>query len=79
MKEYKVVPCQGKVVASNDIDASKQISALANVIVQESIGGWELLATMPIVVSSSKKAIGSKEYPYNALIFAREVISDDPA
>lgn len=79
MKEFKVVPCQGKVVANNDIDASKQISALASVIAQESIGGWQLLATMPVIVSNSKKSVGSKEHPYNALIFAREVLSDDPA
>lgn len=78
MKEYKVVPCQGKVVANNDIDASKQISALVEIIVQETYAGWQLVSTMPVIVSSSKKSDG-KEHPYNALIFAREVIGDDPA
>ena len=76
MKEDKVVPCQGKVVANNDIEASKQIAALANVIVQETVGGWQLVSTMPVLVSNSKKSVGSTEHPYNALIFARDILDD---
>ncbi|MBE5741874.1 MAG: hypothetical protein E7360_00950 [Clostridiales bacterium] len=79
MKEFKVVPCQGRVVAKTGVEASKQISALASIVTQESIGGWELISAMPIVVASSKKRFRGTETPYNALVFAREVIKEEDA
>ena len=76
MKEYKVVPCQGKIVGRSE-SASKQIIALGDIIAHESIGGWQLLAAMPIVVASSKRRFKGTETPYNALVFARDIIKDE--
>lgn len=77
MKEFKVVPCQGRVVANTIEDAGKQISSLSSVIAQESVAGWELVSTMPIVVSTNKKRSKGVDMPYNALVFAREVIVEE--
>ncbi|MBQ4099363.1 MAG: hypothetical protein IJC87_04495 [Clostridia bacterium] len=77
MKEYKVVPCQGKIVAESEAVVNTQIGALAGVIAQELVGGWELVTAMPIVVATTKKRFKGKELPYNALVFARELIKDE--
>ena len=73
MKEYKVVPFPARVVAKNEIVAGREISEFADVISQECLGGWELIGTMPITVSSSKRRFKGSNTPYNALIFTREV------
>ena len=77
MKEYKVVPCQGKIVAKDEVGVNVQIGSLASVIAQEIVGGWELVAAMPIVVATTKKRFKGRELPYNALVFARELIKDE--
>ena len=77
MKEFKVVPCQGRVVAKTETEAGRQIASLYSVIAQESIGGWELLTAMPIVVSTTKKRFRGVETPYNALVFQREIIEEE--
>ena len=77
MRIYKVVPAQGRVVVKDASEASEKIGALSNVIIQESVGGWELVTAMPVNVSRLK---GKKyvEEPYNALIFAKEVLKVHP-
>ena len=77
MKEFKVVPCQGRVVAKTEAEASKQISALASIVNQEAIGGWELISAMPVIVSSTKRRFRGTDTPYNALVFAREVVKEE--
>jgi hypothetical protein len=77
MKEFKVVPCQARVIAKSEVEAGKQISALNSVIAQESIGGWELITAMPIKVADTKKRFKGVETLYNALVFAREIVEDE--
>ena len=77
MKEYKVVPCRGKIVAYNEVSVNTQIGSLASVIAQEIVGGWELVTAMPIVVATTKDRFKGRELPYNALVFAREIIKDE--
>lgn len=78
MKMYKVVPCQSRVVGNDIDDAIGQVSSLSNVILREAVGGWELIATMPILVCNSKRGAKEIEEPYNALIFARDEIKEIP-
>ena len=77
MKEYKVVPCQGKIVAKKSASVQKEMMVYANVIAQESVGGWYLVSSMPVVVASSKRRFRGKELPYNVLVFAREKIEEE--
>lgn len=78
MKMYKVVPCQGRVVGKDIDDAINEISSLSNVILREAVGGWELIAVMPISVCNDKCGFKAVEEPYNALIFARDEIKEIP-
>ena len=76
MKEYKVVPCQGKIVAKNSEDVQKEMIVYANIIAQESIGGWYLVSTMPVTVATTKKRFKGTEMPYNVLVFARDRVEE---
>ena len=73
MKEYKVVPCPARVVARTEMAAGREISELASIIAQESVGGWIFMSAMPITVSTSKRRFRGNNIPYNALVFARDV------
>lgn len=77
MKEYKVVPCQGRIVAKNSASIQKEMLVFANVIAQETVGGWHLVSSMPVVVASSKRRFRGTELPYNVLVFAREKIEEE--
>ena len=48
MKEYKVVPCQGRIVAKKSEDIQREMLVYANVIAQETVGGWYLVSSMPV-------------------------------
>ena len=76
MKEYKVVPCQGRIVAKNSDEVQQEMLVYANVIAQESIGGWYLVSTMPVTVATTKKRFRGIEMPYNVLVFARDRIDE---
>lgn len=78
MKMYKVVPCQSRVVANDLDEAASRVSSLSNVILREAVGGWELIATMPVLVCNNKCGAKAVEEPYNALIFARDEIKEIP-
>ena len=77
MKEYKVVPCQGRIVAKNNEAVQKEMAVYANVIAQETIGGWYLVSTMPVTVLTSKRRFKGSEVPYNVLVFARDKKDED--
>ena len=77
MKEYKVVPCQGRIVAKSSEEIQKEMMVYANIIAQETIGGWYLVSTMPVTVASTKKRDGGTDLPYNVLVFARDTIEED--
>ena len=79
MKVYKVVPCQGRVVGKNVDEALEAVPSLANVILREAVGGWELIASMPITVCNNKRGKKAIEEPYNALVFARDELKEIPA
>ncbi|HBF86139.1 MAG TPA: hypothetical protein DDW54_00510 [Clostridiales bacterium] len=77
MRIYKVIPAPGRVVVKDESEAAEKIGSMANVIVQESVGGWELVTAMPVNVSRQK---GKKyiEEPYNALVFVKDVLKEYP-
>jgi hypothetical protein len=77
MKEYKVVPCQGRIVAKNSDEVQQEMLVYANVIAQESVGGWYLVSTMPVTVATSKKRFKGTDLPYNVLVFARDKAEDE--
>ena len=77
MKDYKVVPCQGKIVAKKSADVQREMVVYANVIAQETVGGWYLVATMPVTVATTKKRFKGSEVPYNVLIFARDKAEEE--
>ena len=77
MRVYKVVPVPGRIVGKTAGEAVAKIEGLSNTIIRESVGGWELIGTMPIYVSTSNGA-GVGE-PYNAMIFAREQLKEVPS
>ncbi|MBR2385033.1 MAG: hypothetical protein IKA99_05470 [Clostridia bacterium] len=77
MKEYKVVPCQGKIVAKKSADIQREMLVYANVIAQETVGGWYLVSSMPVTVASSKKRFRGTELPYNVLVFARDKAEEE--
>ena len=72
MKEYKVVPCQGRIVAKNNEEVQKEMAIYANIIAQESVGGWELVSSMPVTVATTKKRFRGTNMPYNVLVFVRD-------
>ena len=76
MKEYKVVPCQGRIVAKNNEAVQKEMVVYANIIAQESVGGWYLVSTMPVTVATTKKRFKGTDMPYNVLVFARDRIEE---
>ena len=76
MRVYKVVPVQGRVVGKTSSEAVANIENFANIIIRESVGGWELIGTMPILVSTTKDSAFGE--PYNAMIFAREQLKEVP-
>lgn len=78
MKNYKVVPCQGKIIGKTIDDAVNAIPSLASIITQESVGGWQLVSVMPVTACNKKRGLKAIQEPYNALIFAREEIADIP-
>lgn len=73
MKEYKVVPCHGRVVAKPKAELADAFNAFAEIIAQESLGGWELVTVMPVSVVTKKGRTDAAEEPYNALVFTRNV------
>ncbi len=77
MRVYKVVPCPGRVSGKNTADAAAQISGFSNIILRESVGGWELIGVMPVAVSVVRGAKVSDE-PYNAMIFVRDELKEVP-
>ena len=77
MRVYKVVPCPGRVSGKNTADAVAQISGFSNIILRESVGGWELIGVMPVAVSVVRGAKVSDE-PYNAMIFVRDELKEVP-
>ena len=77
MKEYKIVPCQGQIVAKKGCDVQKEMSVFANIIAQELVGGWTLISTMPVSVASSKKRLKGSITPYNVFVFSRDKAEDE--
>ena len=77
MKEYKVVPCQGRIVAKKSADIQREMLVYANVIAQETVGGWYLVSSMPVTVATSKKRFKGTDLPYNVLVFARDKAEDE--
>ena len=75
MKVYKVVPCPGRVVVKSKENMSGSFDAFADIVSQESLGGWELVAAMPLTVVKKKRRLRTFEEPYNALVFAKEADS----
>ena len=47
MRVYKVVPVPGRVVGKTAGEAVAKMEGLSNTIIRESVGGWELIGTMP--------------------------------
>lgn len=78
MRIYKVVPCPGRVVGRDEEDIARQIGGFSNIIIQESVGGWELVTSMPVAVTKNGGKKGYVDEPYNALVFAKEVIKEEP-
>ena len=76
MKIYKFVPCPGRVVGKNTVEAVAKIEDFSKILQRECVGGWELLTIMPIVVNAKvgKNAI---DEPYNAFVLVKE--DDDKA
>ena len=66
----------GKIVAKNSEDVQKEMIVYANIIAQESIGGWYLVSTMPVTVATTKKRFKGSEMPYNVLVFARDRVEE---
>ena len=77
MRVYKVVPVPGRVVGKTAGEAVAKMEGLSNTIIRESVGGWELIGTMPMYVSGVD-GVGVGE-PYNAMIFAREQLKEVPS
>ena len=77
MKEYKVVPCQGKIVAKKSSDVQREMVVYANIIAQETIGGWYLVSSMPVTVATTKRRFKGSELPYNVLVFARDKADEE--
>ena len=71
MREYKVVPCQGRVIVKPKEDLGSAFNAFAETVAQEALGGWELVSEMPVSVVTKKARMKTEEEPYNALIFSR--------
>ena len=77
MKIYKVVPLPGKVVVKPKDSMTSAFNYLAEMIAQESVGGWELVSSMPINVVTKKRRLRTLEENYNALVFAKEASEED--
>lgn len=77
MKIYKVVPLPGKVVVKPKDSMTSAFNYLAEMIAQESVGGWELVSSMPINVVTKKRRLRTLEEDYNALIFAKEASEEE--
>ena len=72
MKTYKVVPCPGRIVARPKENLSGAYASFAQIVEQESLGGWELVTAIPVVAVTKIKRLSSLDEPYNVLIFAKE-------
>ena len=72
MKIYKAIPCQGRMVVKKKESLAKSLHTFSDIVSQESLGGWELVATMPVVAVTKVKPLAPAEEPYNILIFAKE-------
>ena len=70
MKLFKVVPCQGQLLAKKDKGVADIFEDIGHIISAESLGGWELLTCIPVNVLGDKK--GKVNVPYNALVFCKE-------
>ena len=72
MKIYKAVPCPGRMVVKKNENLSKALQTFSDIVSQESLGGWELVSSIPVVTVTKLKRLSSVEEPYNVLIFAKE-------
>ena len=60
MKEYKVIPCPGRIIIEKKGTALTGLNIYKEIIDQETIGGWELVTSMTseAVVKGKKKQTG---------------------
>ena len=72
MKIYKAIPSPGRMVVKKNESLAKSLQSFADIVAQESLGGWELVASLPVVAVTKIKRLSSVEEPYNVLIFAKE-------
>ena len=61
MREYKVVPCQGRVIVKPKEDLGSAFNAFAETVAQEALGGWELVSVMPVSVVTKKARMKTEE------------------
>ena len=73
MKTYKVVPCPSRIVARPKENLSGAYASFAQIVEQESLGGWELVTAMPVSVETKKSRLRTIEEQYNLLVFAKDV------
>ena len=72
MKIYKAIPAPGRMVIKKNESLAKSLQTFADIVAQESLGGWELVGTLPVVAVTKVKRLTSSEEPYNVLVFAKE-------
>lgn len=73
MKVYKVVPYAANLVIGKEDKVQEKISGYFDVINQECVEGWEFHSMAPITVTRKLGGIKTKDEPYNAFIFVKEV------
>ena len=56
---------------------NSSLAGYANIIAQESVGGWALVTSMPVTVATTKKRFKGTDMPYNVLVFERERYEED--
>ena len=76
MKIYKVVPASRVVVKPKEV-LTNTFTDINNIITMESLGGWELVSSMPVTVVEKKNAKNTFEEVYNLLVFAKDKVEEE--
>lgn len=77
MKIYKVVPAPSRVVVKPKEVLTNTFTDINNIITMESLGGWELVSSMPVTVVEKKNAKNTFEEVYNLLVFAKDKVEEE--
>lgn len=72
MKIYKVIPVPGRMVLGKKEKPDAVLHQFEDTISKESLGGWELVTSIPVTSVTKIKRLRSTEEPYNLLVFSKE-------